>query len=162
VHTKVRQRMRELLESTERIVFVDEVAQRFLEEARSNFRALNLASECLVDQGHELLIVTWLGDAANEALACFVNQRGFPAAPSGPGIEVVKGGRTVDSILDALLDAALVEQPSVNELLEGARNLEREKWDWALPPELLKKAYASLYLDIEAAKQWVTLNFSGA
>lgn len=160
VHTKVRQRMRELLESTEKIVFIDEVAQRFLEEARSSFRALNLTSECLVDQGHELLVVTWLGDAANEALACFMNQRGFSAAPSGPGIEVVKGGHTIDNILDALLDAALVEQPSVSELLEGARNLEREKWDWALPPELLKKAYASLNLDIQAAKQWVSLNFS--
>ncbi len=91
-----------------------------------------------------------------------MNQRGFPSAPSEPGIEVVTGGRTVDNNLDALLDAALVEQPSVNELLEGARNLEREKWDWALPPELLKKAYASLNLDVEEAKKWVSLNFSGA
>ena len=148
--------MLELLEATARNGFVDEVAQRFLEEARSSFRALNLTSECLVDQGHELLVVTWLGDAANEALACFMNQRGFSAAPSGPGIEVVKGGHTIDNILDALL-----EQPSVSELLEGAKNLEREKWDWALPPELLKKAYASLNLDVEEAKKWVTLNFSG-
>ena len=153
--------MRELLESTDKVVFVDEVAQRFLEEARFNFQSLNLASERLLDQGHELFVVTWLGDAANEALACFMNQRGFSAAPSGPGIEVVKGGHTIDSILDALLDAALVEQSSASELLEGARNLEREKWDWALPPELLKKAYASLNLDIQAAKTWVTSNFSG-
>ena len=159
VHTKVRQRMRDLLESSDKVVFIDEVAHRFLEEARFNFRALNLASECLVDQGHELLVVTWLGDAANEALACFMNQRGFSSAPSGPGIEVVKGGRTVDNILDALLDAALAQQPSVNELLKGARNLEREKWDWALPPELLKKAYASLNLDIHEAKRWLTLNY---
>lgn len=147
--------MRELLESTEKIVFIDEVAQRFLEEARFNFQALNLASECLVDQGHELLVVTWLGDAANEALACFMKQRGFTAASSGPGIEVVKGGRAIDNIWDALRDAALIDQPSENELLEGAKNLEREKWDWALPPELLKKAYASLNLDIETARKWV-------
>ncbi|MNU96801.1 hypothetical protein D3C71_868530 [compost metagenome] len=153
--------MRELLESTDKVVFVDEVAQRFLEEARFNFQSLNLASERLLDQGHELFVVTWLGDAANEALACFMNQRGFSAAPSGPGVEVVKGSRTIDNILDALMDAALVEQPSASDLLEGARNLEREKWDWALPPELLKKAYASLNLDIQAAKTWVTSNFSG-
>lgn len=158
VHSKVRQRMRELLESTEKIVFIDEVAQRFLEEARFNFRALNLESECLIDQGHELLVVTWLGDAANEALACFMSQRGFTAAPSGPGIEVIKGTHTVDNIWDALLDIALLEQPSINELLEGAKNLEREKWDWALPPELLKKTYSSLNLDIDAAKLWATSN----
>ena len=154
--------MRELLESTDRVVFIDEVSVRFLEEARSNYRGLDLASKCLVDQGHELLVVTWLGDSANEALACFMSQRGFSAAPSGPGVEVVKGGHSIDHILDALLDAALVEQPSPGELLEGARNLEREKWDWALPPELLKKAYASLNLDIELAKKWVTSHFSEA
>jgi len=68
-----------------------------------------------------------------------MNQRGFSAALSGPGIEVVKGCHSIDDILDALLDAALVEQPSASDLLEAARNLEREKWDWALPPELLKK-----------------------
>lgn len=161
VHTKVRQRMRELLESTEKIVFIDEVAARFLDEARSNFEALNLATENLIDQGRELLVLTWLGDSANEALACFLNRRGFSAAPSGPGIEVVKDNYTTQNILDALVDAALAEQPSESELLEGARNLEREKWDWALPPELLKKAYASLNLDIQAAKAWMTTNFSG-
>jgi ATP-dependent Lhr-like helicase len=159
VHTKVRQRMRALLESTEKIAFIDEVAQRFLGEARFNFHDLNLKSECLIDQGHELLLVTWLGDAANEALACFMIQRGFTAAPSGPGIEVVKGNHSIDNILDALLDVALVKQPSVDELLERAQNLEREKWDWALPPDLLKKAYASLNLDIEAAKNWVASNY---
>jgi ATP-dependent Lhr-like helicase len=159
VHTKVRQRMRVLLESTEKIAFIDEVAQRFLEEARFNFHALSLNSECLIDQGHELLLVTWLGDAANEALACFMTQRGFTAAPSGPGIEVVKGNHSTDNVLDALLDVALVKQPSADELLKYAQNLEREKWDWALPPDLLKKAYASLNLDIEAAKNWVTSNY---
>jgi len=158
-HTKVRQRMRQLLESDEEIVFIDAVAQRFLEQARFHFRALNLASECLLDQGRELLIVTWLGDAANEALACFMRQRGLTAAASGPGIEVTKASPNIDNILDALLDAALAEQPSVSELLENAKNLEREKWDWALPPDLLKKAYASLHLEIEEAQRWVRSNF---
>ena len=155
VHTKVRQRMRQLLESTEKVVFIDEVAQRFLEEARANFHLMNLHTEHLVDQGRELLVLTWLGDSANEALACFMRLRGFTAAPAGPGIEVMKGEKTVDNILDALLDAALAVPPTLAALLEGARNLEREKWDWALPPELLKKAYASLNLNIDEAQQWV-------
>lgn len=155
VHTKVRQRMRQLLESTEKVVFIDEVAQRFLAEARANFHLMNLHTEHLVDQGRELLVLTWLGDSANEALACFMRLRGFTATPAGPGIEVMKGEKTVDNILDALLDSALAEQPTLAALLEGAKNLEREKWDWALPPELLKKAYASLNLNIDEAQQWV-------
>lgn len=156
VHTKVRQRMRQLLESTEKVVFIDEVAQRFLAEARANFHLMNLHTEHLVDQGRELLVLTWLGDSANEALACFMRLRGFTAAPAGPGIEVMKGEKTVDNILDALLDSALAEQPTLAALLEGAKNLEREKWDWALPPELLKKAYASVNLNIGEAQQWVS------
>ena len=48
----------------------------------------------------------------------------------------------------------------MSELFEGAKNLEREKWDYILP-ELLKKAYASLNLDVERSQKLVTLNFSG-
>ena len=29
-----------------------------------------------------------------------------------------------------------------------------EKWDWALPDDLLRKAYASLYMNIEEALSW--------
>ena len=57
--------------------------------------------------------------------------------------------------MDAFLDIALLKQPSVNELVETTKNLEREKWDCALPPDLLMKTYASLNLDIEEAKEWV-------
>lgn len=158
VHTKVRERMLRLLESKEEVVFIDKVAQRFLEEARINFSSLNLANENLVDQGHELLIVTWLGDSSNEALACFLNYQGFTAAPAGPGIEVIKGDSAIDDILSALKLVSLAEQPSYIDLLDGANNLEREKWDWSLPPNLLKKSYASLNLNIDEARNWVRVN----
>ncbi|MEJ2801493.1 DEAD/DEAH box helicase [Comamonadaceae bacterium PP-2] len=156
VHTKVRQRMRQLLDSTEEVVFIDEVAKRFLAEARANYSSMNLRTQHLVDQGRELLILTWSGDSTNEALACFMNQRGFTAMTAGPGIEVVKGERTVKSIHAALLEAALVDPPSVSDLLSQAKNLERDKWDWALPLELLKKSYASQNLDIDEAHQWLS------
>ena len=45
--------------------------------------------------------------------------------------------------------------PSVDTLLEGAQNLIQEKWDWALPDGLLKKSYASLYLDLDEAFAWI-------
>lgn len=40
-------------------------------------------------------------------------------------------------------------------LLADTKNLQREKWDWALPDDLLRKAYASLYLDVEEAFGWL-------
>jgi ATP-dependent Lhr-like helicase len=46
------------------------------------------------------------------------------------------------------------EPPPLDMLLADVRNLQREKWDWALPDGLLRKAYASLYLNLEEALSW--------
>lgn len=154
-HTQVRQRMRQLLESTEKPPpYLDEVARRFLAEGRVNYAARRLASECVVDQGQQVILLTWLGDSANEALACILLRRGFIATAGGPGIEVQKGKRSTEDVLDALIDAAVDETPPLDLLLADVRNLQREKWDWALPDTLLRRAYASLYLDIEEALGW--------
>lgn len=110
--------------------------------------------QCVVDQGQEVVLLTWLGDAANEALACLLRRRGYSANAVGPGIEVVKGDSSIESIVDTLIDAAVDEPPPLDMLLADVRNLQREKWDWALPDGLLRKAYASLYLNIEEALSW--------
>ena len=153
-HTRVRQRMRLLLESNEMPVFLDPVAQRFLSEARQAYLARNLSTEFVIDQGREVLILTWLGDASNEALACLLRSRGIAAAPAGPGIEVQKDQRSIDEVLDILMDSAMGEQPTLEELLGDVSNLQREKWDWALPGSLLRKAYASTYLNLSEAIGW--------
>ena len=153
-HTRVHQRMRQLFESSNVPPFLDEVAKRFLAEGRANYAERNLANGCVVDQGREVVLLTWLGDAANEALACLLRRRGHSANAAGPGIEVAKGDSGVESIVDALIDAAVDELPPLDMLLADVRNLQREKWDWALPDELLRKAYASLYLNLEEALSW--------
>ena len=154
VHTKVRQEMRRLLDSAEQLPYLDEVARRFLEEARKSYADRGLAKTYLVDQGRELVLLTWLGDSANEAIAALLTRRGLVATPGGPGVEVRLDGRSVREILDVLGDAAVDEPPPLDDLLQDAKNLEREKWDWALPPELLRKAYASLNLDLDEALAW--------
>ena len=153
-HTKVRQRMRELLEGAEMPPFLDETAKRFLTEARDVYARHNLKTEFVIDQGREVLLLTWLGDAANEAIACLLIRRGFVAALSGPGVEVVKGENSTQEILDALGDAAMDETPPLDMLLFDVKNLAREKWDWALPDALLRRAYASLYLDLAEGLHW--------
>lgn len=156
-HTRVRQRMRQLLESTEvPPPYLDEVAKRFIAEARANYVVRNLASQFMVDQGREVLLLTWLGDSANEAIACLLQRRGFTASAGGPGVEVLKGpSTTTDEIVDVLMDVAVDETPPLDVLLANAKNLQREKWDWALPDNLLRKAYASLNLNLEEALAWV-------
>ena len=154
VHTRVRQQMRQLLESSEMPEFLDQTARRFLAEGREAYAARGLAHEVAIDQGEQVQILTWLGDAANEALACLLRGRGYVAAHSGPGIEVFKGQNGIDAVVDAMLDAGMDEPPPLDTLLEDVNNLQREKWDWALPDLLLRKAYASLHLDIDEALRW--------
>jgi ATP-dependent Lhr-like helicase len=147
--------MRQLLESKDvPPPYLDEVARRFLTEGRVNYAARSLASEFVVDQGQQVLLLTWLGDSANEALACILLRRGFIATAGGPGVEVQKGKHSTEDIRDALIDAAVDETPPLDLLLADVRNLQREKWDWTLPDTLLRRAYASLYLDIEEALGW--------
>lgn len=155
IHTRVRQRMRELLESAEVPAYLDEVAKRFLAEARANYSARGLATTVVIDQGGSTLLLTWLGDAANEAIACLLQRRGFVASAGGPGVEVTKGKHTTDDIVDVLFDAGFDGTPPLDVVLADVKNLQREKWDWALPPQLLRKAYASLFLDFDEALTWV-------
>lgn len=154
-HTRVRQRMRELLEASEIPAFLDQVASRFLREARKNYEELGLSHDVVVDQGRELQIVTWMGDATNEAIACLLQRGGVTANPSGPGVEVHKGERTTEEILDLIRSAASDEPPALDALLSDVTNLRREKWDWTLPDQLLRRSYASLQLDLSEALQWL-------
>lgn len=86
-HTKVRQRMRELLASDKVPVFLDDGAKRLLAQGRDAYKRLNLESEFAIDQGRELVLMTWLGDSGNVALAARFGALGFSASrrPGGRG-----------------------------------------------------------------------------
>jgi len=156
VHTKVRQRMYELLLSVDMPSYLDTVAARFLTQARCFFAKKDLQDAKYIDQGGQITLLTWLGDNANEALCCLLASHGISATAFGPTIEVQKRGSTAQMIINVLHKASLNDIPSVNQLLAEAANLQRSKWDWALPLILLRKSYASLYLDLPEAMDWAS------
>ncbi|MFY9259739.1 MAG: DEAD/DEAH box helicase [Gallionella sp.] len=155
VHSKIRQRSRELLQSTAMPSFLDDTAQRFLKEARKHYARHGLKNHALLDQGNTLFLITWLGDAANEALACLLNHHQCKAHAFGFCIEIQKGSRKLAEFTELLTAIAKQPQPPLDTLLVEVKNLQREKWDWALPDELLRKSYASLYLDLDEAMVWL-------
>ena len=155
VHTKVRQRIRELLADQEIPAYLDPGARQLLEEARAAYTRRDLGHQRIVDQGREILLLTWLGDDANEALACLLRTRGHIATAAGPGVEIDKEQGEFASILGSLASLARSEPPALDVLLADAANLRREKWDWALPDSLLQRSYASLQLDLAAAMTWL-------
>lgn len=155
VHTRVRQRMRDLYLGKDSLLFLDTNAQRFLNEGRKAFKSQALEDLLLLDQGNHAVLLTWLGDSANEAIACILALRGFQASIGRLGVEIQRSGRSLGDIQDALREIALSRVPSVDELLEKASNLERQKWDGLLSPHLLRHTYASSNLDIDEAIEWL-------
>lgn len=155
VHTRVRQRIREIYLQTDVLGYLDAEAQRFVDEGRVAFHDLGLQDRVLLDQGSQSILLTWLGDAANEAIACLLMARGIGASTGRLGVEIQRAGRSLEDIEDLLADIALDDAPTIDELLTDAGNLARQKWDGLLSPRLLRETYASTNLDVDEALEWL-------
>ncbi|PXV55992.1 hypothetical protein BDW41_110195, partial [Dyella sp. AtDHG13] len=159
VHTRVRQRMRDIYAAQDALPFLDPTAQRFLEEGREAFAALVLADQLLLDQGSHAILLTWLGDAANEAIACLLMFRGVQAFTGRLGVEILRAGRSLEEVRDLLCDIGSEPATTPDELLAKANNLARQKWDGLLSPHLLRQSYASSNLDTDEAMAWLQATF---
>lgn len=155
VHTEVRRRMRALLSRTDVPKFLDPTAARLLTQGRTEFQRLGLDASLTCQTSNGLVLLTWLGDAANDALVCLLERAGISSENQGIGVGVVTGANTAAEVLNPLIDAASEPPPPLDHLLAKAKNLEHEKWDWALPPRLLHRSFASQMLDLEEALAWV-------
>ncbi|MEN5272278.1 DEAD/DEAH box helicase [Stenotrophomonas lactitubi] len=159
VHTQVRQKMRGLYQQEINPDFLDPTATRFLQEAQNAYRQLGLDGKVLLDQGSDALLLTWLGDSTNEAIACLLNAQGFTSQAGRLGVEISKGARGLDDVIKVLGRVAKMPLPSPETLLHSANNLVTQKWDSLLPPRLLRRSYASLKLDLEEATAWLARAF---
>lgn len=154
VHTKVRQRMRELYVDAVAPAFMDEAAQGLMREGCAAFKRYSLADTVLLQLGDTVFLLTWLGDHANQAIVALMKSHGMHPTAHGPAIQFNDGSISVQRIADELLAFAGQPLPDAALLIGKEHNLQREKWDWALPPRLLQASFASLHLNISEAHQW--------
>ncbi|MBO9873948.1 MULTISPECIES: DEAD/DEAH box helicase [Xanthomonas] len=159
VHTQVRQTMREIYRGSLTPSFVDACAQRFMDEGRASYQHYDLDNRLFLDRGSDILLLTWLGDAANEAIACLLNARDFKAQSSRLGVEITRGPIALEGIEIALKAIAAEPAPTIDALLASAKNLASQKWDHLLSPRLLQVSYASSNLDLDEAMGWLRSSF---
>ena len=69
------------------------------------------------------------------------------------GLSVGVVGASHDRVLDALNEIRGEGVLPPVELLSGAKNILREKWDWVLPEDMARRSFASLCLDFAGAKE---------
>ena len=142
--------MRKVLSEDRHIAYLDPQATRLLEQGRECYRSLDLDKQRLLTWGDSVLILTWAGDRTNDTIAAWLNRRGLRAVNDGLLLTI----RSTDSaaISDALFD--LADSPSIDaeELLPSEDVPTMEKWEWLLPPALLRRQYASCVFDIPRAQ----------
>jgi ATP-dependent Lhr-like helicase len=149
VHDVVRQEMKVVLASEERIPFLDDLGQTFLAEARRAYGDARLNSRILVASENDVLVFPWSGDKVNDALCLMLSGHGCAAWNEGLAVRVQKC-RATD--LEAIFRSIAVGGSEALATRTWSRTaMIREKWDWALPSEVLMHSFTSSQLDIERA-----------
>ncbi|MDR3302357.1 MAG: DEAD/DEAH box helicase [Spirochaetaceae bacterium] len=154
-HTIVRARMKELYASNKEVSFADSNARRLIDEGRTVFSeyALNKRNNFIIEKNKYAVLFTWLGDRANRTLQLLFRHHKIASYTGGLGLTIP--GKSGAEIADFLHELQETEIPPLETLLDKSQNLFVGKWDWVLPPRLLKKNYASLYLDLQSAREWL-------
>jgi ATP-dependent Lhr-like helicase len=152
VHERIRVEMRKILGEDGEIGFLDAGAQGLLREARKFYRDARLAERMVVMDGKTVLLLSWAGDFANNALVLLLRSLGLETG-SNDGLVVRCEGWGLDRLVDACSDIVDLDEVDLLAMLKDVENIGQSKWDWALPRELLVQSYASMHLDIAAAKE---------
>lgn len=152
VHERIRVEMRKILEEDGDIGFLDAGAQGLMREARKFYRDARLADRMVVMDGKAVLLLSWAGDLANNALVLLLRSLGLETG-SNDGLVVRCEGWGLDRLLDACSDIVGLDEVDLLAMLKDVENIGQSKWDWALPRELLVQSYASMHLDVAGAKE---------
>lgn len=151
VHDKVRDDMRNILEASTPLAFLDPAAQGLLEQARSNFHRLNLNTHQVIASGNQVRVLTWRGDRVNDTLAIWLTRLGLNAANEGLSVGIFNTER--NRVIDALTEMAQLQAPSHAELAAAAENRLMDKWDGLLPEALLNKGFGYRKFDIPQVQE---------
>ena len=158
-HAKVRQRMREIYEGKHSEIIarlLSPTAQTFIDEGRRAYKEFRLHRQNVVRIGASMAIFPWTGDGGVAVLAMMLRKIGLTPACYGGAIIIDDADYELESLIGQLMKLGREPPPTIEWLLEGCENLGIEKWDWALPPQLLQRSFASKQLDIEEAHQWLS------
>ncbi|RKP55918.1 DEAD/DEAH box helicase [Pararobbsia silviterrae] len=149
IHDEVRREMKRVLSEHTPVPFLDATARTLLDEARAFFRVRALARHAILRDGRDVAIATWRGDWINDALTLLLRAEGLNASNRGVAIDV--RAATPATVVDALRKIGAQAEASTAKAFARIDDANREKWDWALPDDVKRAAYASQNLDLTQA-----------
>ena len=155
IHDRVIEKMMEVLSDTDLPVYIDETAARLLEDARSEFRRLDVLRRPICKIGERnCLIATWTGTVKTSTLALALRAMGYTAETYDGFLDVnyEDGHKTVEAALDEIVRSAPL---SADSLLSGQENFMTEKFHPYLSPDLLLEDATSNRIDLGALPKLV-------
>lgn len=154
IHHKVRLKMFEILSDNAPLTFLDPTATLMLQNARRYFIDAHLEQRIAIESGSSLLLLTWQGDMVNNTLALMLGSMGLSATNEGVCVAIQKTNLT--GLRNAIQKILANGYISPSQLLADVKNLEHEKWDWALPLNVLEKSFTTSALEPELALAYLT------
>ena len=150
IHDRVVEKMKEVLSGTNLPAYIDESAARLLENARSEFRRLDVVQRPICKIGkRSCLIATWAGTIKTSTLALALRAMGY-TAETYDGFLNVNYDEGVQSVEAALKEIVRSGSVSADSVLSGKENLMTEKFHPYLSLDLLLEDATSSRIDLGA------------
>ena len=150
IHDHVVETMKEVFEGVNSPNYLDETAARLLEDARSEFRRLNLDRRTICEIGNRNhILATWVGTIKTSTLALALRAKDHTVTVHDGFLDVrwKKGASSLEETLEEIARSA---PTSPEKLLSGEENFMSEKFHPYLSSELLLKDAASSRIDLSA------------
>jgi ATP-dependent Lhr-like helicase len=129
--------MREVLSDSEVPPYLDAVGREFLQQGRTAYRVLSLASSKLVPAARDTHVMTWRGTAVNSVLSVALMGAGLEVEVHDVGVTVVDSS---PGQLAAIL-RELTECPPIEELADFVAGLRSAKLDDFVDEHLLRRLW---------------------
>ena len=149
IHDRVIKKMKEVLSSESVPPYLDRCAALLLEDARSEFRRLNIGDTSVCRLGKQNCIVaSWVGTVKTSTLALVLRAMGYTAEVHDGFLDINEEG--VQTVDDALTTIANFTPVSTHNLLSGKENFMTEKFHPYLDLDLLREDATSSRIDLDA------------
>ena len=150
VHDRIIETMRDVLAEKEIPAYLDGVAARLLEGARSEFLRLNLDKHSICSIGEKsALVATWAGTVKTTTLALWLRNMGYTASVHHGFLEVEN--KSADKSVESALRSIAESSPDLSRIsLRGLEECMSEKFHRYLSPDLLYEDAITSVVDLTA------------
>jgi ATP-dependent Lhr-like helicase len=158
LHPRIARRMKQVLAEDREYPYLSGRSRARLQEGRSRARETGMTTDPFVPGGAGFFLVPWLGSGGMRALQTLFQHREYR---KDLGIASARRENEYAFSVDSRLSAPAFKEQLGNlaarlddprELLGEEKIPFTEKYDYLLPPELLRKQYAANMLDLEELK----------